>query len=233
MIRNTIVTMQYALAFAYKAELMKKDLVKKTQEATHTLQQLIKVEAARIRLLDKFNVARRSEQWVEAMAKAAEERAAKAENDLAEALATKDAEIKAADEKAYAEGQADKLFVSKDSPIRDFGQLKVHSLLLQSKEEEVEVEVDVAVGAKSPTLNDQVMNLTEKDEVEVSKSTTSKKADTSKAEIAVAGKSLDDTLREIDEEIATDAKAENGTTLSTKADTLPNAEVERTKDTNP
>ncbi|GMQ10384.1 hypothetical protein CsSME_00053404 [Camellia sinensis var. sinensis] len=221
--RNTIVTMQHAHAFAYKADLMKKDLIKKEQEATDTLQQLNEAEATRMRLLDKFNAARRGEQWTEATTKAAKKRATKVENDLAKALATKDTEIKATDEKAYAEAcnrgyclrwamALEKLSDSKDSPLRDFGQLKVSF-----------------PPSPPPTLNDQVMDLTEENEVEVSKSTSSKKANTSEAEIAVVGKSLDETLKEI----VVDAEAKNGIALPTKANTLLNAEVEQIEDIDP
>lgn len=107
MMQNSIMSMQHAHAIVYKAELMKKDLLKKTQEATDYLHRLNQVETARAELLDRCNLARRAEQKAEAEAKASVEKAAKAETALVEAFASKDAEIKIADEKVYAEGQAD------------------------------------------------------------------------------------------------------------------------------
>ncbi|GMQ06925.1 hypothetical protein CsSME_00051336 [Camellia sinensis var. sinensis] len=131
-------TIMHAHTFASKAELLKKDLLKKTQEATDHFYRLNQVEARRIKLLDKLNVARKIEKKDEATARASAKKAAKAQKELVEALATKDAEIKAIDEKVYAEGQDDacnqgyypnwvivlkKLYVPGNSSLRDLGQL--------------------------------------------------------------------------------------------------------------
>ncbi|XP_028074523.1 uncharacterized protein LOC114276886 [Camellia sinensis] len=101
----------------------------------------------------------------------------------------------------------------------------------KEEEEEEEKEKDegndtIATETKSPTLNDHVIDLTEEDEDEVSKSTSPQKADTFEAKIAATSKSLEESLKEIDEEIAADIETEKATALSTQANTSPAAEVE-------
>ncbi|XP_028054184.1 uncharacterized protein LOC114258426 [Camellia sinensis] len=132
-----------------------------------------------------------------------------------------------------------KLLVSKDSPLRDIGQLNVpfsHSPN-QSEDEAEEAEEandeeaedkketkakvakkesEAAVRGKSPTLNDQILDLTEEDGDEVSKSTSPKKVNTSETEITTATKSLD-----IDTELTTKKSAQ----LSAETKTMPTAEI--------
>ena len=81
-------------------------------------------------------------------------------------------------------------------------------------------------GVKSPTLNDQVLDLTGEDEDEVSKSSELKNANNSEAKVITAGKSLDDTLEEIDDEITADTEAKKTPSLSTKANITLTAKVE-------
>ncbi|THG11012.1 hypothetical protein TEA_028828 [Camellia sinensis var. sinensis] len=119
-----------------------------------------------------------------------------------------------------------KLSVPKDSPLCDIGDLDVpipsspnqsgdeakeeesDAEEIQGKDteaEDAEEENEVGARAKSPTLNDQVLDLTEKDDDEVSKSTSPNKAEVSKAKILAVEKSLDQTLQEIDAEVALEA----------------------------
>ncbi|XP_028117569.1 enolase-phosphatase E1-like [Camellia sinensis] len=144
---------------------------------------------------------------LEAEKKKAEAKTAKAQAKIIAALATKDAEIKVADEKAYAEGAAD---IREDYKKQDEAESKEEAEAKETEETE-------AVGAKFPTLNEQVLDLTQDKEDEVQKTT-------SKAEVETSNKSLDDTLREIDAEV----QAEKSTQLSVEADTTPIAEAEQT-----
>lgn len=154
-----------------KTEITRKELVRKTQEAANLLSSLNQAEANNRHLMDKAKAASAAQTEAEAktkeaivvaeaakaVAEATEVKAARVEEKLKEALESKEAEIKAADEKAYAEGQADvrdaykaqvnqacnqgyylgwiatlnKLSVPADSPLRDINQLSVHSLPLQ------------------------------------------------------------------------------------------------------
>ncbi|KAL7264220.1 hypothetical protein ACSBR1_002220 [Camellia fascicularis] len=98
----------------------------------------------------------------------------------------------------------------------------------EEKEADVEEEVkaDVATVAKSLTLNDKVLDLTEEDGDEVSKSNSPKKTNTSEAEITATAKSLDQTLLKIDTEII----AEKSAQLSVEAETTPITEAEQFED---
>ncbi|CAL5418932.1 unnamed protein product [Camellia sinensis] len=138
--------------------------------------------------------------------------------------------------------------IHEDSPLRDIDQLNVpfppspnqseneaeevekvdNEEAEDKKEAEAEVaekEYEATIRAKSPTLNDQVLDLTEEDEDEVSKSTSPKKADTFETKITIAAKSLDQTFLEIDAKIA----AEKSTQLSTKVETMPTFKVEQSE----
>ncbi|XP_028082844.1 serine/threonine-protein phosphatase 4 regulatory subunit 2-A-like [Camellia sinensis] len=149
-----------------------------------------------------------------AEAKEFEAKIAKAEAKLQEALATKVVEIKVADEKAYAEGQADP---SKGSGSEDDEE--------EAELDDTEEEEDAAKGAKSPTLNDRVLDLTHDKEEHLASKGASPKQNTSEAEVQAAEKSLDQTLLEIDAEIA----AEKEVTLPTEDDTPPTTEVKRSE----
>ncbi|XP_028076669.1 uncharacterized protein LOC114278747 [Camellia sinensis] len=147
--------------------------------------------------------------------KEAEEKMAEAQKELQDALATKEAEIKATDEKAYAEGMVDikedyrkqvkqacnrgftlgwmaalkKLDVPKDSLLKNAGDLPLSFPLTPSQSEddsESEKEALVrkkkkAAGAKSPTLNDQVVDLSQDEEGEVSKDATPERTTSGRA----------------------------------------------------
>lgn len=120
---ETFSNIQYVHCHEAKAELVKKDLTKKTQEAIGLLSSLNKAKANNRGLMDKATTAQSTQPKVEAAAREVEEKAkaaeakyAKAEvkakiaenkSKLAETLEAKEAEIKAADDKASAKGQAD------------------------------------------------------------------------------------------------------------------------------
>ncbi|XP_028052895.1 tropomyosin alpha-1 chain-like [Camellia sinensis] len=114
----------------------------------------------------------------EAQRKEAEEKMAQAEKKLQEALATKEAEIKDADEK---DGDED----------------EDGALVRKSKD---------ADGGKSPFQKEQVLDLTQDDEGdEVPKDAAHEKVS---ADIPLADKSIEETLQEIDAELTTEKAAE-------------------------
>ncbi|XP_028066636.1 uncharacterized protein LOC114269498 [Camellia sinensis] len=112
---------QHAHSFALQTEEMKKELVHKTKKAARLLKSLNKAKAKMKSLIDQANAAKQAQDEAEKKAgaaeavaevfkaenKEAEAKIAKAQAELRTALAIKDAEIKAADEKAYAERAAD------------------------------------------------------------------------------------------------------------------------------
>ncbi|XP_028052400.1 uncharacterized protein LOC114256904 [Camellia sinensis] len=188
---------------------MTKELVRKSKEAAGFLASLNNAEAKMKMLLDQAEAAKKAQDQAEekaeateavaevfkAQVKEVEAKTAEAQAKLRDALATKEAEIKAADEKAFSEGQA---AVSPNNS--------------EDKAEDEDPEADdadkgeAAIGVKSPTLNEQVLDFTQDDEDEISKSTSPKKA-TTEAEVQAVEKSLDQTLFEIDAEIATEKES--------------------------
>ncbi|XP_028104877.1 uncharacterized protein LOC114303898 [Camellia sinensis] len=211
---------------------------------------------------EKAKIAEANAEAAKADLEAAKAKAIELEAKLQEALDSKDAEVKAADEKVFEEGQAavrdqykgqvnlacnrgyylgwmaalNKIYVLMDSPLWDINQLQVPfpPALKESDddaeeddaEEKAEDEEEAAVGAKSPTLNEQVLGLTQDEVDEVSKSA-SPKTTASEAEVQTAEKSLDQTFLEIDAEIEAEKTAEKLSQLSTEADTQPIADAER------
>ncbi|XP_028057545.1 uncharacterized protein LOC114261474 [Camellia sinensis] len=104
---------QHVHSHAVKAKLVKKVLVKKTQETATLLASLNEAETCTQNLMDKAkaakiakNKAKAKAEAAKADAKAAKVRAAEAEAKLTEALEVKDAKIKSANKKAFKEGQA-------------------------------------------------------------------------------------------------------------------------------
>ncbi|XP_028055281.1 uncharacterized protein LOC114259459 [Camellia sinensis] len=232
-------------SFPFKVELMKKDLVKKTQEATNLLSFLNQAEASNRNLMDKAKAVRTTQGKVEAKeeetesaaesakakAKATEVRVTEVKEKLKEALDSKKAKIKAADEKAYAEDitQLQVPF----PPVSDTSEAEAKD----DDEDEVEVEVvveatteaEVDTLAKSSTLNDQVLDLTGEDEDEVPKNTSPTKTTYEvkvQAAVQAAERGLDETLLEIDAKIQVDKFAQ----LTTEAETLPIAEATQSKE---
>ena len=123
-----------------------------------------------------------------------------------------------------------------DQPFQDINRLNVpfSPLLDQSEvEEEAASEdddakaeeasvVEVVARAKSPTLNDQVLDLIEENGDVVSKSTSPNKVGASEAEVIVAEKSSNQTLLEINVEIAAEKNI-----LVTEADSTPTAKMDQ------
>ncbi|CAL5442310.1 unnamed protein product [Camellia sinensis] len=123
-----------------------------------------------------------------------------------------------------------------DSPLCDIDQLQVSfPPSLQESDDDAEKDDakekaanddEAAVGAKSSTLNKQVLDLTQDEENEVSKSASPKRA-ISEAEVQTTEKSLDQTLLQIDAEIEVERIAEKLSQLSAEVDTQPIAEAEQ------
>ncbi|GMP46499.1 hypothetical protein CsSME_00014623 [Camellia sinensis var. sinensis] len=151
---------------------IKKELTRKTKKAAGLLKTVNKAEAKMKTLIDQAKAAKQAQDEAEERAGAAvaivevlkaekkevEEKIAEAQAELIATLATKDAEIKAADEKAYAEGEANvcedykkqvreackkgftlgwmaalkELAILEDSPLRDVGRLVLPFLLTSS-----------------------------------------------------------------------------------------------------
>ncbi|XP_028112814.1 uncharacterized protein LOC114310916 [Camellia sinensis] len=122
-VQHSVLAIQHAYSFAMQAEEMKKELVHKTKEAAGLLKSLNKAEAKMKALIDQAKTAKQAQDEAEEKAgaaeataevlkaekKEAEAKTAKAQAELRATLATKDAEIKAEDDKAYAKGVADVL----------------------------------------------------------------------------------------------------------------------------
>ncbi|XP_028105429.1 uncharacterized protein LOC114304470 [Camellia sinensis] len=256
---------QYAHSYAVKTEIMRKELARKTKEAAKLLSSLNKVEANNQALMDQAKDAKAAQSLAEKKAKTAndEAKAARADLEIAkakvtaieaklqEALASKEAEVKVADEKAFEEGQAavrdqykqqvnlacnrgyylswtailNKLVVPMDSDLQDINQLQV-PFPLEPKDsgddanedgaedgEVDEVEEEAATNPKSPPLNEQIdLTQDEKDDM-VSKGVFPNPT-TSETEVQCAKRSLDQTLQEIDAEIA----PEKNTTPTSEVD---------------
>ncbi|XP_028070272.1 uncharacterized protein LOC114272752 [Camellia sinensis] len=231
---------QHAHFFATKGEAFKKELVRKTKEVASFLTSLNNVEAKMKMLLDQAKAAKQAQDQTKEKAEATEAvpdllraeakeskaKITKAEAELREALATKAVKIKVADEKAYTESQAN---------VRDAYKEQVNQACNRGLGDEADEEVTDAKDAeeeelvtdrdKSPTLNDQVLDLTHDEEEDLVYKGASPKQTTSEAEVQAAEKSLDQTLSEIDTEIV----AEKETILPTEVDTTPTAEVEQSE----
>ncbi|XP_028108114.1 methyl-CpG-binding domain-containing protein 10-like [Camellia sinensis] len=129
----------------------------------------------------------------EAEKREAEVKKAQAEKELQQALVTKDAEIKAADEEAYVQGMAD---VTEEYKLQDEDKDDDEALVRKPKD---------ASETKSPPQDDQVLDLTHEEDEEVIKETTPEQAS---SDVPQIGKSVNETLAEIDAEIAAGEEAE-------------------------
>ncbi|XP_028087291.1 uncharacterized protein LOC114287992 [Camellia sinensis] len=117
MMQHSVLAIQHVHSFATKAEAFKEELVHKTKEVAGFLTSLNNVEAKMKLLLDQAKVAKQAQDQTEEKVEAveavadvfrAEAKEFEAKISKVEAnLATKAPKIKAADEKAYAKGQAD------------------------------------------------------------------------------------------------------------------------------
>ncbi|KAF5953746.1 hypothetical protein HYC85_006602 [Camellia sinensis] len=166
---------------------------------------------------------------LEAEKKVAEEETAQAQKELQEALAMKDAELKAADEKGYNKGVAD-VTADYEKQVKQACNKGFTIGWIQSDDDsESEEEVLVrkpkdAAGTKSSSLNEQVLDLTQDEEgEEVPKDATAEKTS---ADVLFADKSLDETLQEIDAELAAEKAAEVSSQQSSELQTQPSVVVE-------
>ncbi|XP_028082077.1 uncharacterized protein LOC114283465 [Camellia sinensis] len=121
MMQHCVLAIQQVHSLAVKTDEFKKELTKKTKEVAKLLAPLNKAEARIEDLLDKAKATELALKTVEdraevvenvikvaqTEAKEAKEKETEAQTELQTALATKEVEIKAADEKAYTKGAAD------------------------------------------------------------------------------------------------------------------------------
>ncbi|XP_028075022.1 uncharacterized protein LOC114277328 [Camellia sinensis] len=223
MLQHSVQAIQHAYSFAMQAFDIKKELVNKTKEADSLLKTVNKAEAKMKTLMDQAKAAKKAQdeaderagaakaiaKVLEAEKKEAEAKTAEAQAELIAALAAKDAEIKTADEKAYAERATDikedykkqELAVPEDSALKNASNLVLPFPPSPSQsEDEVESEEEAEVeksekamdaGAKSPTLNEQVLDLTQDKADEVSKDATPEKKT---SDAPITKKSIDQTL---------------------------------------
>ncbi|CAL5404747.1 unnamed protein product [Camellia sinensis] len=94
MIRHSILSIRHTHSFTLKVEMMKKDLTKKTLEATEYLRQLNETNRKGEKQQAAITATKAKTQKVKLAAKATQERATKVERKLATTLATKEEQIK-------------------------------------------------------------------------------------------------------------------------------------------
>ncbi|XP_028069790.1 uncharacterized protein LOC114272318 [Camellia sinensis] len=246
---DDIEAIQHGHSFAMQAFNIKKELVHKTKEAVNLSKSLNKVEGKMKALTNRAEATKKAQDEAEekadvaeAIAKvlAAEKKEAEAkakmveaQKELQEGLATKEDEIKAADEKAYAEGAADvkedykrqvrqtcnkgytlgwmaalkALAIPEDSPLRNANSfvLPFPPTPSQSKDDSE---------SEKEALDE---------EGEVSKDASSHKTN---SEVLIAEKSLDQTLQEIDVELEAENVADKSSQLSFGAEEQSIADAE-------
>ncbi|XP_028060679.1 enolase-phosphatase E1-like [Camellia sinensis] len=255
MLHHSVKAIQHTYSFAIQAFDIKKELVNKAKEAANLLKSINKAEAKMKTLMDQAKAAKQAQEEAdervgaaEAIAKVhetekkeADAKTTKAQVEVIAALATKDAEIKVADEKTCVEGVADvredykkqvkqacnkgftlgwmaalkELAIPEDSPLKDGSRLVLPFpfTLSQSEDEaesEEEAEADKSekaeeAGAKSPTMNEQVLDLTLDEDGEVSKGASSQRTT---FEVPIVERGIDQSLREIDVELEAEKAAE-------------------------
>ncbi|XP_028053432.1 uncharacterized protein LOC114257827 [Camellia sinensis] len=172
---------------------IKKELVNKTKEAASLLKTVNKAEAKMKTLMDQAKAAKQAQDEAEERARAAEAIAkvlevekkeaeakiAEAQAELIATLATKEAEIKAADEKAYAEGAADVREDYKKQVKKACNKSCSLGWMASLKE--------LAVPEDSPLKDDSLLD----EEDEVLKGASSQKTT---SEVPIVEKSIDQTL---------------------------------------
>ncbi|XP_028075194.1 uncharacterized protein LOC114277494 [Camellia sinensis] len=186
-LEHSVLAIQHAHSYATKTEMMRKDLAKDAKTAQSLAE-------------EKAKEAKNEAEAARADLEAANVKVADMEAKLQEALANKEAKVKAADEKAFEEGQV---------AVRDQYKQQLEVPFPPEPEEDAEddeadeVEEEVAANAKSPTLNDQI-DLTQDEEDDLASKVVSPKPTISEAEVQCIEKSLDKTLEEIDAELEAD-----------------------------
>ncbi|XP_028098190.1 enolase-phosphatase E1-like [Camellia sinensis] len=233
MLQHSVQAIQHGHSFAMHAFNIKKELANKTKEATGLQRTINKAEAKMKTLINQAEEAKRAKDEAEEKADAAEAiakaleaekneaqvKTVEAQAELRAALSTKEAEIKVIDEKAYTEGAADVKEDYKKQPRPAIPHSQSQSEDEAESEDDTEVEKNKeAAGAKSPTLNEQVLDLTHDEEDEVSKGDSAEKTS---SEAPIAEKSLDETLKEIDPKLTTEKAAEKSSQISFEPQTQP------------
>ncbi|XP_028077674.1 uncharacterized protein CG45076-like [Camellia sinensis] len=203
---------QHTHSFSMQAFEMWKELADKIREVAGLQKTIKKAEAKMKTLLDQADAAKKAQDEAEkkidateaiakvltAEKKEAEAKMAEAQKELQHALATTEAEIKATDEKDSPLKNTDDLplpFPPTPSQSENDSESEEETLVRKNKE---------AVGAQFPSLNEQVVDLSQDEEGEVSKDATPEKAT---SDTPIAGKSLDQTLQEIDAELTAERAA--------------------------
>ncbi|XP_028087777.1 uncharacterized protein LOC114288465 [Camellia sinensis] len=219
-LQHSMQAIQYTHSFACQAFDMKKELVSKTKEAASLQKTINKAKAEMKNFIEQAKVTKKAQDEAEerpgvaeAIAKVLEVEAktAEAQAELIVALAIKEAEIKAADEKAYAEGMAD---------VKEDYKKQVNKDKAVSKEEAEVENKEEAAGAKSLTHPEQV-DLTQDEEDEVSKDASPEKTTSN---MPIVDKSIDQTLQEIDVELVAEKATEENSQKSSEPQTNVDAE---------
>ncbi|XP_028091964.1 nucleolin 1-like [Camellia sinensis] len=225
MLQRSIQAIQHAYSFPIQSFENREKLAEMKREVSSLQKSNTSLQSKMKKLEDQAEAAIKAQNDVEEKAKSveaikkvleaqkreAEEKMAQAQKELQDALATKEAKVKAADEKGYNEGVAD---VTADyEKNTDVLPLPFPPTPSQTADDDSESEKEVLVRkskdvarTKSSPQNEQVLDLTRDDEdEEVPKDATPEKAS---SDVPPADKSLDETLKEIDAELAAEKVAE-------------------------
>ncbi|XP_028124406.1 uncharacterized abhydrolase domain-containing protein DDB_G0269086-like [Camellia sinensis] len=228
------------------------ELVDMKREASSLRKEIKSLESKMKRLEDQAEAATKAQQMAEEKAesakavkkvaeaekKEAEVKKAQAEKELQQALATKEAEVKEADEKAYAQGMADvaedyklqvrQLDLPVDSPLRNANAIRLPFPPPSQTEGESETEADAededeeknddeafvrkskdGAEAKSPPPAEQVMDLTLDEEGdEVEEATKEIVTGQLSSDLLLVERSVEKSLAEIDAEIQAEKVAD-------------------------
>ncbi|XP_028122969.1 uncharacterized protein LOC114320075 [Camellia sinensis] len=223
MLQHSVQAIQYAHFFSMQAFKMRKELADKIREVAG-LQKTIKKAEVKMKTLsdqaeaaikakdeaeEKTDAVEAIKKVLEAQKKEVEEKMAAAQKELQDALVTKEAKIQAIDEKAYVEGAAD----VKEDYKKQVKQAcnKGFTIGWMTALKKLDVPED------SPLKN------ADDKKGEVSKDASSQKTN---SEVLIVEKSLDQTLQEIDAELAAEKAAENSSQLSFGGETQPAADAE-------
>ncbi|XP_028059586.1 plectin-like [Camellia sinensis] len=204
MLQHSVQAIQHAHSFSTQAFENRAKLVDLKREVSALKKENKSLQLKIKKLEDQAEAATKAQTLAEEKAESAEairkiaeaekredeDKKAQAKKELQDALSTKDAEIKAADEKAYAQGMAD--------VTREY-KLQVRQ-------------------------NEQVLDLTHEEDEDVIKETTPEQAS---SDVPPVDKSLDQTLAEIDAEIAADEEAEVSLQETSEVQIQPDADVEK------
>ncbi|XP_028065472.1 enolase-phosphatase E1-like [Camellia sinensis] len=215
MLQRSVQAIQHAHSFSIQSFENWKELVDKKREVT-SLQRANKSLQSKMKKLEdqgevaikvkddadeKTGAAEAINKVLEAQRKEFEEKMAQAQKELQDALATKDAELKAADEKGYNEGAAD--VISDYEKNADVIPLLFPPIPTQSDDESESEEE--TLGEEAP------------------KDATPEKAS---SDVPLADKSLDLTVQEIDAELAVEKVAEMSSQQSSEIQTQPANDAE-------